>query len=213
MNLLDLGILIALVLVCLRGYYRGLFQELSVIVGLVGGIIVAAHLYLRMSSLLSQWIKNPLYSQILGFMVILVAVYWLTRFLGHLLQRVLVILYLERLDRLLGGVFALIKGMLILGFVLTALHLVIPKDSRLLRESRAAPYLEGFYSQALGLLPPEFVDQLTQQIVEWQDRWDRPSLPDDSAEDSAAPLEESAEPSPESAKPPPELTEPVEKSD
>jgi membrane protein required for colicin V production len=198
MNLLDLGILIALVLVCLRGYYRGLFQELSVIVGLLGGIVIAAHLYLRIANVLSQWIKNPLYSQILGFSVILIAVYWLTRFLGHLLQRVLVILYLERLDRLLGGLFALVKGMLILGFVLTALHLVVPKDSRLLRESRAAPYLEGFYSQALNLLPPEFIEQLKQQIMAWQERWDQPGIPGDSSEKSAKPSEELNEPLEES---------------
>jgi len=42
MNLLDLGIIILLTLIILRGYYRGLFQELSVLVGLIGGLLAAA---------------------------------------------------------------------------------------------------------------------------------------------------------------------------
>ncbi len=36
MNLLDLGIIVLLGLVTLRGYYRGLFQEVAVLVGLWG---------------------------------------------------------------------------------------------------------------------------------------------------------------------------------
>ena len=39
MNLLDLGILILLGLVTIRGYYRGLFQELAGVVGLAAGVV------------------------------------------------------------------------------------------------------------------------------------------------------------------------------
>ena len=52
MNLLDLGILVLLGLVTVRGYFRGLFQELAVLVGVVGGVVVAAHSYLRLASFL-----------------------------------------------------------------------------------------------------------------------------------------------------------------
>lgn len=190
MNLLDLGILAILLLVGLRGYYRGLFQELSVIIGLLGGIVVAAHLYRDVADFLSQWIKTPLYNQVLGFLLILTIVYWLTRGVGHLLQRVFMMLYLERFDRLLGSLFALAKGMLVLGFILTSLHLVIPKDSRLLRESRTAPYLQSFYHQALGLLPPEFKEQMKQQVHNWHKKWDQPAAPREALEEPVEPSEE-----------------------
>ncbi len=45
MNFLDLGIIALLLLVTLRGYFRGLFQELAVLAGLVGGLVVAARTY------------------------------------------------------------------------------------------------------------------------------------------------------------------------
>ncbi|MFP3867375.1 MAG: CvpA family protein [Desulfobacteraceae bacterium] len=183
MNLLDLGILIILLLVGLRGYYRGLFQELSVIVGLLGGILVAAHLYPRLAQFFQQWINNPLYCQILAFITILVAVYWLTRVLGHLLQRLLVRLYMGGLDRWLGCVFGLAKGMLILGFLLTALQLVIPPDSKLLQESRTAPYLKSFFYQAINLLPADFKEGFRGRARNFGEQWGQPAEPADPEEE------------------------------
>ena len=63
MNLLDLGIIVLLALITLRGYYRGLFQEVAVLVGIVGGVVVAAHLYLRLAELIRPWIADPQYAR------------------------------------------------------------------------------------------------------------------------------------------------------
>jgi len=102
MNLLDLGIIIVLLLVGLRGYYRGLLQEISVVVGLVVGLVFAAHYYLKLARLISQWIHTPLYSQIISFLIILILAYWLVRLAGNLLHRFLSVIYLGSLDRLWG---------------------------------------------------------------------------------------------------------------
>ena len=118
MNLLDLGVLVLLGLVTVRGYFRGLFQELAVLVGVVGGVVAAAHGYLRLAELLAPWITDPQYARIVAFAAILVAVYWLTRLVAHFLQRLLYHLYLDFFDRLLGAAFALAKGALIIGFAL-----------------------------------------------------------------------------------------------
>ena len=118
MNLLDLGIIIILFLVGLRGYYRGLLQEISVVVGLIVGLIFAAHYYLRLARLISQWIHTPLYSQIISFLIILVLAYWLIRLAGNLLHRFLSFIYLGSLDRLFGGVFGVLKGAIITGLSL-----------------------------------------------------------------------------------------------
>jgi membrane protein required for colicin V production len=167
MNLLDLGILILLVLIILRGYYRGLFQELAVLAGLIGGLLAAANFYLLLAARLEPLIKNPTYSRWVAFAVILVAVYWLTRVLAHLLQRLLYHLYLDIFDRLLGGFFALLKGALLLGFALMFLSLVLPPDSKLLKESRTAPVLMGVSRQALEYLPADFKKRWKKHLQNW----------------------------------------------
>ncbi|MCX5890974.1 MAG: CvpA family protein [Deltaproteobacteria bacterium] len=168
MNLLDLGILILLGLVTVRGYFRGLFQELAVLVGLVGGVVVAAHTYLRLAELLAPWITDPQYARIVAFAVVLVAVYWLARLVAHFLQRLLYHLYLDFFDRLLGGAFALAKGALLVGFGLMLLGMVLPKDSRLIKESHTAPQLIHLARQSLELLPPDFKQQFNGYLQKWQ---------------------------------------------
>lgn len=168
MNLLDLGIIVLLALITLRGYYRGFFQEVAVLVGIVGGVVVAAHVYLRLAGLIRPWITDPLYARWVAFAVIFVAVYWLTRLVAHFLQRVLYHLYLDFFDRLLGGTFALAKGALLVGFGLMFLGVVLPKNSHLFQGSVAAPHLMSFSRQALGLLPPEFKQRLNDYLKEWR---------------------------------------------
>ena len=168
MNLLDLGIIILLGLITVRGFFRGLFQEVAVLVGLVGGVVVAAHTYLRLAGMLQPWIADPNHARWVAFAVVFVAVYWLTRMAAHFIQRLLYHLYLDFVDRLLGGVFALAKGALLVGFALMLLGVVLPRNSHLLKGSVAAPHLIALARQSLGLLPPDFKQRLNDYLKEWR---------------------------------------------
>ena len=156
MNLLDLGIIAILILVTLRGYFRGLFQELAVLAGLVGGLLVASHTYLAVAALILPFINNIYWAQGLSFAVVLVAVYWGVRVLAYVMQRLLYHLYLDILDRLLGAVLAFIKGCLIIGLALLLLGVMLPKNSTLIKESRAHPLLVQLTKRTLDLLPADF---------------------------------------------------------
>jgi uncharacterized membrane protein required for colicin V production len=134
----------------------------------VGGVVAAAHTYLRLAGWLQPWITDPLHARWIAFAVIFVAVYWLTRLVAHFLQRVLYHLYLDFFDRLLGGVFALAKGALLVGFGLMLLGVVMPRDSHLLKGSVAAPHLVSLARQSLGLLPPDFKQRLNDYLKEWR---------------------------------------------
>ena len=168
MNLLDLGIIVLLGLITVRGFFRGLFQEVAVLVGVVGGVVVAAHTYLRLAGLLQPWITDPQYARWVAFALVFVAVYWLTRLVAHYIQRLLYHLYLDFFDRLLGGVFALAKGALLVGFALMLLGVVLPRNSHLLKGSVAAPHLIAFARQSLGLLPADFKQRLNDYLKEWR---------------------------------------------
>ena len=100
--------------------------------------------------------------------MVFVAVYWLTRLAAHFIQRLLYHLYLDFVDRLLGGVFALAKGALLVGFALMLLGVVLPRDSHLLKGSVAAPHLISLSRQSLGLLPPDFKQRLNDYLKEWR---------------------------------------------
>jgi membrane protein required for colicin V production len=187
MNLLDLGIIILLGLITLRGYYRGLFQELAVLVGVVGGVVVAAHTYLRLASWLRPWITDPQHARWIAFAVVFVAVYWLTRLAAHFIQRLLYHLYLDFFDRLLGGVFALAKGALLVGFALMLLGVVMPRNSHLLKGSVAAPHLLALARQSLGLLPPDFKQRLNDYLREWRQPREKRQVEESRPQEDQAP--------------------------
>jgi membrane protein required for colicin V production len=155
-NLLDLGIIALLFLVTLRGYFRGLFQELAVLLGLLGGLLVAARTYLALAALILPLVNNLYWARGLAFAIVLIVVYWGVRLLAYVLQRLLYHLYLDVLDRLLGAFFAFLKGCLILGLALLLLGVVLPKNSHLIKESRAHPLLIQLAKRTLDLLPPDF---------------------------------------------------------
>jgi membrane protein required for colicin V production len=164
MNLLDLGILVLLILVTLRGYFRGLFQELAVLVGLVGGLLLAARTYLDLAALLLPFIKSLFWAQVLAFALVLVAVYWGVRLLAYVLQNLLYHLYLDVFDRLLGAFFALVKGALILGLALLLVGAMVSPNNRLLRNSRTRPILVQLARRTLDLLPPDFKARLKEYL-------------------------------------------------
>lgn len=164
MNLLDLGILVLLALVTLRGYFRGLFQELAVLVGLVGGLLVAARTYLAVAALLLPLVNNLYWAQGLAFALVLVVFYWGVRVLAYILQRLLYHLYLDVVDRLLGAFFALLKGSLILGLCLLLLGVVVPKNNRVLKDSRTKPVLTKLARRTLDLLPPDFKQRFKEYL-------------------------------------------------
>jgi uncharacterized membrane protein required for colicin V production len=137
-------------------------------VGVVGGVVVAAHAYLRLAGWLQPWITNPQHARWVAFAVVFVAVYWLTRLVAHGLQRLLYHLYLDFFDRLLGGTFALAKGALLVGFGLMFLGVVLPRDSHLLKGSAAAPKLISFSRQSLELLPADFKQRLQDYLKQWR---------------------------------------------
>jgi membrane protein required for colicin V production len=164
MNLLDLGILVLLFLVTLRGYFRGLFQELAVLVGLVGGLLMAARTYLDLAALLLPLIKSLFWAQALAFGLVLVVFYWGVRLLAYVLQNLLYHLYLDVFDRLLGAFFALVKGALILGLALLLVGAMVSPNNRLLRNSRTRPILVQLARRTLDLLPPDFKERLKEYL-------------------------------------------------
>ncbi len=168
MNLLDLGIIVLLGLITVRGYYRGLFQELAVLVGLVGGVVAAAHTYLLLAVRLKPIIADPRYARWVAFALMFIAVYWVTRMLAHFIQRLLYHLYLDFFDRFLGGAFALAKGALLIGFALMLMGVVLPRDSHLMKGSVAAPHLVSFARQSLTLLPSDFKQRFQEYFKEWR---------------------------------------------
>ena len=70
MNLFDVIILVIFGYCLIRGLFRGLIKELASIVGVLSGFYAAYTYYQEVARLMSEWISNEAYLNIVSFLII-----------------------------------------------------------------------------------------------------------------------------------------------
>jgi membrane protein required for colicin V production len=93
------------------------------------------------AKLLSKWITNTGYLNILSFLIIFCGVFIIISILGVIINYLLKIAFLGWLDRVLGSVFGAMKGILIVSVLLIALTAFLPKGTPVIKDSLLSPYV------------------------------------------------------------------------
>lgn len=93
--------------------YNGLSREFVRLVALFGGIIAAMWWYQDVSERLRAWIDDPRIAYFAAFCLILVGFIAAGALLGRLLAKILGWAGLRWFDRLLGGAFGLVRGLVL----------------------------------------------------------------------------------------------------
>ncbi len=123
MNVVDLVILGALAAFVLAGFWLGLIHMVGAIIGLFVGIYLAGHYYAWLAAIVAPFLGNNLaLAKVLAFIFILVLVERLFGLLLYVVDRIFkfvaIIPFLKTFNRLLGAVFGLLEGTLLLGVAL-----------------------------------------------------------------------------------------------
>jgi membrane protein required for colicin V production len=139
MNVADWAIVGVILLSVLLAASQGFFFEVISLAGLVVGYLLAAWQYPRVAEWFAPHVKSPWVAEILGFVIIFVAVIILAGVLGRIIRWAVKEAGLRWADRLLGGAFGLLRGSLMVSIFLLSLTTFAPQ-SRWLQESELAPY-------------------------------------------------------------------------
>lgn len=156
-NWLDIVLAIIILLAFILGLVKGLVRQIIGIVAVIVGLVLAAEYYPRLSHFLSSFISNAKAADFLGFFLIFITTLiagWLLAFLISKLIRG----GLKFINHLLGGVFGLLKGILISGVVVFA-FLVFPIDRNAVVKSRLAPHTLALTKAAIYLIPQELKEK------------------------------------------------------
>lgn len=122
MNVIDIIILGLLGFGLIKGFIKGLFIEITSLIGLVLGIYGAIHFSYYLSDFLNTKVSwEPVTIQIISFLgtffIILIAL----TFLGKLLTKVAQTMALGILNKMLGALFGFAKYVLIVSILLSIL--------------------------------------------------------------------------------------------
>lgn len=154
MNWADAAIVIVVVLSVLLAAAQGFFFEIFSLAGTVFGYLVAAWGYARLAPTFEPYVKTQWAANAAAFLTLFIAVTLLASAIGRLVRATMKEVGLRWFDRLLGGVFGLVRGLVIVMVLALAVAWFAPQ-SPFLANSRIAPYLLVGARAAVWLAPTE----------------------------------------------------------
>lgn len=172
MNAIDIICLVIILFLMLLGLWQGFFRGIFRLVAWAGGIVGAYFACDLLSDFISNTLQASAFStklvcMCIGFLVPFLLFLFIGRLLNHLTEGTTV----GRVDRILGGIFGVIKALLICFVLLTILHLfpfggIIPetRDTAFAYDAyKGTLELMGYSSQPVNLL--EVAEQKASEIT------------------------------------------------
>lgn len=150
MNLLDILILACFVFLIVRGLFRGFVREVGSLAGIVLGIWAACVYHPQVTSFLARFFPDWNYLSLLGVVVVLVGALGLCNATAWLLHKFLAKVFLGWADRSLGAGLAILKGVMIIYFVIVVMTFFVPSTASVFAGSKLAPVIVRSYQAMSG---------------------------------------------------------------
>jgi membrane protein required for colicin V production len=161
MNLLDLILAVLFAWFAISGIVRGLVRQLFSIGGLVAGHLLGIRYYAFAHEKLGLSFQ---YSEVVGYAVVFLAAYLAIRLAGGLIEDRVRKSKLSGTDRLAGLAAGLVKGALFSILIVFLLVILLPRDARLLRESKAVPTAISAGKWLANVFPHRFAEPFREKI-------------------------------------------------
>ena len=157
MNWLDALILIALVGFTVAAFRAGLIREVVTLVAIVVGVFIAGHYYDDLADDVLLFIKNDKAAKVIAFLSLFASVALLGQLAAYLMKQAVSMLLLGWLDHVVGAVFGLLKGLVLVELFLMvfATYPYLGLD-KAIDGSGIAPIFLDNGPALLKLLPGEF---------------------------------------------------------
>lgn len=161
MNLLDLILAVLIAWFAVSGIVRGLVGQLFSIGGLIAGHLLGIRYYAFAQGKLGLSFQ---YAEVVGYAVVFLAAYLAVRLIGGLIEGRVRESKLSGSDRLAGLAAGLVKGALLSILIVFLLVILLPRDARLLRESKAAPTAVAAGKRLAAAFPERFAEAFREKL-------------------------------------------------
>lgn len=140
MTVLDIGVIVVAAFFIVRGVWIGFVRQLAFLLALFLGYAAAGTYYPSWAQHLSQ-ISNPQLRFVVTYGLLFFTTYVVIMLLGLGLKKVMHISFLGWFDRLMGGVFGMIKAVFLTTLLFMALTGIVTSDSVFIRDAFFTKYL------------------------------------------------------------------------
>ena len=121
------------------GVRRGFIKEIMSLLSWIAALLVSRVYSESLASILGDLIDNPSVRYVIAFSVLFVIIIILGTLLNHFMSKLLLVTGLKTLDRLLGAVFGVVRGTVIVLVGLFILNVFV-SESEWWQQSTLIPY-------------------------------------------------------------------------
>ncbi len=149
---------------------KGLVREITSLVALIGGFILAVIYYGVPARWFSEFARNDSVANLIGFLIIFLGCILIGAIISFIVNRFLKAAKIKWIDRLLGGVFGLLRGWAICSIIVIGV-VAFPIRDRVMANSVLAPFLLAGARAAVHLVPQKLEDQFNEQYKKVLQTW------------------------------------------
>jgi membrane protein required for colicin V production len=158
-NTLDVVLMVITLISILFGVLKGFIRELLSLAFFIVAVVLSFLFYRDVGDFFLAGVKNRDVANFAGFAAIFTVVLIIGAVVTYLVKKIFTIGPLKAIDRILGGVFGLVRGMLISAIIVFAL-VAFPVNDNLVTESRLSPYVVSTVGVLFNLLPQKYKEKL-----------------------------------------------------
>lgn len=155
---MDIVLIIIVSLSILFGIIKGFIRELLSLAFFIIAVVLAFLFYHEMGDVFMSSVKSRDISNFCGFITIFVVVLIIGTVITYFAKKVFTIGPLKGVDKILGGVFGLIRGILISAIIVFSL-VAFPVNDNLILQSGLAPYVMKTIDVFFNFLPEKYRDK------------------------------------------------------
>lgn len=159
----DFVVIGLFVLFLVRGLWLGLFKQITVLVALYLGYVIASQYHDRLFPFLKGVSEDPKVIFIASAVILFIATYLLTMLLGKGLSHVIEISISKWFDKILGAIMGVLKA----GIVIVLLHMVLssllPPENTMLKECQTCEGVNTATDYARKIIRDEEVREALMQ--------------------------------------------------
>ena len=155
----------------IRGIFRGLIKELSSVIGVLAGFYAAYTYYMGIAKILSHWMSDTAYINILSFLIIFCFIFFVISIIGVIIKYILNIAFMGWFDRFCGAGFGLIKGVLIVSVLFIIFTAFLPQGAPFVKDSVLAPNIALVSEKMAKVVSKDMKEQFTSKIEELKKAW------------------------------------------
>ena len=159
----DIVIIALFALLIGRGIWLGFIRQITALVALYVGYVAAGQYHDRFFPFLRELSDNPEVVFLAAYALMFICTFVIVTLLGKLMAHAVQISIVGWFDRFLGGVLGCAKALLVAVLIHMALGIILPPESRLIRDCQSCEYLDQATEVTHRLIKSEEVRKALKQ--------------------------------------------------